>query len=833
MRLSPLEAYGTVMRFARDCGEWPLRLAMHASVAQSFRPVFLHLTKLNYLPEAAADPSVESDVLLAPFCREIGAGYYDFDPRVRALLLDNLQSEYADDARSRLRSVAAFLMSYLEAQERSIDSTQDRLSQTYIEVQRWIALSILDPDGAAQQLAAALNRSAGPGAAVARVQVGGLLNVLAAPLLRYPQLADYALGVQALERGEIARAQSLLSGAGELQVGPVKLRPARAVLAAWNVPAKGAEPEARAAHPEFASCFISWWGGEEERQFVHQLARDLRYAGVECSVDGEDFVSSPLAGRQVLVLVMSPSPMPIALSVLRHMREALRSETPRIEVSLRRRGDLPFGTSDMEVDFSESRNAGEPGYHHALDQLLDLLREQAGRQPKVAINPWVGKTFIWDVFISYSYRELAQHWVERFRDDLQTRLGKIGQTQTSISLAQGDSWSEATFKDLGASRIFVPLITPYYLRSKEWTMELDRFVKGAEQSGGLVYQRRSRIFPVFMGKPESREKLPDAIRDVQGITFSEFGRAGVTEDYLVGIDKLADALSSTLRLFGPAPPKPDIPREKTVYLSRATSDVQAVEESLRRELMSHGFQVLPEGRSPDTLEALSADLARSAISVDLVGLEGEIRPLAALQFEVRRGLSSVVWLKPGDDQNPIQRKWIARAERGDYPAEILRTSAGELNTQILDKLGWRDNQPLPPAGGRRIYIQVHPADLEAALPLLRYLTEQGFSVSPVSEGRLKSTGVYDEMPRPYEATILYWGSAPAGWVKTRGAETVKDWLPFGDRPPMRVYIGPPSDSSKNSFLGFPYFQVLRSPTTMDPTVLDSLIRELRPGAGIA
>jgi hypothetical protein len=132
---------------------------MHASVAQSFRPVFLHLTKLNYLPEAAADPSVESDVLLAPFCREIGAGYYDFDPRVRALLLDNLQSEYAGDARPRLRSVAAFLMSYLEAQERSIDSTQDRLSQTYIEVQRWIALSILDPDGAAQQLAAALNRS--------------------------------------------------------------------------------------------------------------------------------------------------------------------------------------------------------------------------------------------------------------------------------------------------------------------------------------------------------------------------------------------------------------------------------------------------------------------------------------------------------------------------------------------------------------------------------------------------------------------------------------------------------------------------------------------------
>lgn len=686
MRLSPLEAYDTVMRFARDCGEWPLRLAMHASVAQSFRPVFLHLTKLNYLPEAAADPSVESDVLLAPFCREIGAGYYDFDPRVRALLLDNLQSEYADDARSRLRSVAAFLMSYLEAQERSIDSTQDRLSQTYIEVQRWIALSILDPDGAAQQLAAALNRSAEPGTAVARVQVGGLLNVLAAPLLRYPQLADYALGVQALERGEISRAQSLLSGLGELQVGPVKLRPARAVLAAWNVPAKSAEPEpkAAAAQSQYASCFISWGRDEETRQFVHQLARDLRYAGVDCRVDGEDFVSSPLAGRQVLVQVIAARADSNFL-LSEHTDEAARLGMPVISLSFDRPWDAPLRPAiDLvgTVDFSEGRTADQPGYRYALNQLLELLREQAVWQPKAAINPWAGKKFNKDIFLSYNNRELAQQWVERFRDDLHIRLDMIRGKRTSSSLAQSDSWSESIFEDLGASAIFVPLITPYCLLSKEWNLELDRFVQGARQSGGLVYRGRSRIFPVFLGKAASRDKLPDAIRDVQSFTFSESGRAGENEDYSVGITRLALDLSSTLELFDP---KAAIPRESTVYLSSATSDVLAVEESLRHELVNHGYKVLPEPRR-DTFVGLREELAHSGISIDLVGLEGETWPLSESHFEMRRGLLSVVWLKPGDELNPIQGKWIARAERGDYPAEIVRGFVEELKTHILDTL---------------------------------------------------------------------------------------------------------------------------------------------------
>jgi hypothetical protein len=669
------------MRFARDCGELPLRLAMHASVAQSFRPLFLHLTKLNYLPEAAGDPSVESDVLLAPFCREIGAGYFDFDPRVRALLLDNLQSEYAAEGRSRLLSVAGFLVSYLEAQERSIDSTQDRLSQSYIEVQRWIALSVLDPEGAAQQLAAALNRTGRSDAAVARVQIGGLVNVLAAALLRYPHLTDYALGVQALERGEVERAQELLSGLDELQVGPVKLRTARAVLAAWNVPEKSVEAEVKPSEKqrEYASCFISWGRGEVTRQFVDQLARELRFAGVECRADGEDpsAPESPLAGRQVLVLV-SGARADSTYELSRHADEAASGGMPIVAVSLDRElGVLSTFNAFGKVDFSDGHTPDKQGYRIAFQKLLDLLRDRAGWRPKAPKNPWVGMKFKNDVFISYRHEH---GWEEQFHRDLEHRLRQVGSANITIwkdttAITMGESWSDAKQENVRDSAIFVPLITPRYLDSEICRQELNEFVESARESGGLSFESRHRIVPLFIGLRQSHD-LPYPLGKVLGIEVPEPGN----KDYYVAINELAHAIRDTLELFQPAP-------RKTVHLAYATGDVEPVREEVRRELQSHGYGVT------------ESDLEGSSLSLHLIG--DEYRETAVAQLDraknsAHRGLPILVWIKPGTAKDPNQREWIASIERGHSSAEVLRTSVEELKTHILDILHRRDETPHPP-----------------------------------------------------------------------------------------------------------------------------------------
>jgi hypothetical protein len=828
MRLSPLEAYDAVMRFARDCGELPLRLAMHASVAQSFRPLFLHLTKLNYLPEAAEDPSVESDVLLAPFCREIGAGYFDFDPRVRTLLLDNLQSEYAAEGRSRLRNVAGFLIGYLDAQERSIDSTQDCLSQGYIEVQRWIALSILDPDAAAQQLAAALNRTGRTGAAVARVQIGGLVNVLAAPLLRYPQLTEYALGVQALERGEVERAQDLLSGLGDLQVGPVKLRPARAVLAAWNVPEKTTQavPKPLARQSEYASCFIAWGHGDHSRQFVHHLVRDLRNEGVDCHVAGEDFATdlSPLAGRQVLVLVNSGSE---STWVLSQLDEAAIAGNPIVTLSL----DPPWQTyfprvTDAvgNVDFSEGRTADEPGYMYALHQLLDLLRDHAGWKPKPTPPPQARNKFKNDVFISYSNEE----WARSFHIDLQSRLDMIRGVKTviyreGISIVSGELWLDQMRENVRDSATFVAVVTRQYVQSEACREELAEFVAPLMKEG-LETQGR-RLFPVFLG-PIKGPGLPYPLAEVQGITFPDPDGFDPKQNYWERIDELARAIKGTLDLLQPAQSKAV---EKSVYLAYAAADVESVGDEVRRELESRGFLV----RSPVYAEIMSG-LERSSLSIHLIGAEynrDAVAEFEKVQNSANREMPILVWIRPGAVDDPRQMEWIERIESGNYPAEVLRTSVEELKSYILDRLSRPELAPSP-ASGKSIYLQVDRSDLEAASPLARYLRDLGFSVVlPVFEGNALEARTYDEEAlSTCQATILYWGSMPELWVISRHAATLKHALARPERPLMGLYLGPPRNVFKENFTGLAGFLLLHSLDEVNPSALGPVIDQLRPGA---
>lgn len=245
--MSPVEAYEALMLFARRRGEGALRLAMHAAVPQSFRPDLLHLLKLNFLPRELHDPAAEADVLFSPLCEEVGRGYFEFGAHARTLLLDNLAANYAADRTPRIARVANFLLHYVEHMERRAAGGLDRLWRDYLEVQRWVALAFLDPDAAARQLAAALKGTSTPGGEfAARLRLGGLASALSSPLVKYRHVLNYAAGLQALEAGDHARAQTLLSGLGDedLNVGGILLRPATELLRAYAVPAAGTtEPE--------------------------------------------------------------------------------------------------------------------------------------------------------------------------------------------------------------------------------------------------------------------------------------------------------------------------------------------------------------------------------------------------------------------------------------------------------------------------------------------------------------------------------------------------------------------------------------------------------------
>src|SRR5262245_1828826 len=137
--MTPLEAHEALLTFARRRGAGSLRLLLHAAVPQSLRPDLLTLIKINFVPEADADPAAVADVRLAPFCEALGGYYVQLDPEVRRQCLDHLADLYADEPMPREQRVAAFLLAFIERCEKAQDVRRDVFLLDWLEVQRWVA----------------------------------------------------------------------------------------------------------------------------------------------------------------------------------------------------------------------------------------------------------------------------------------------------------------------------------------------------------------------------------------------------------------------------------------------------------------------------------------------------------------------------------------------------------------------------------------------------------------------------------------------------------------------------------------------------------------------
>ncbi len=228
----PLKAYELVMAFAAQRGEAALRLAMHAALPQVLRPELLHLIRLNFLPEATSDLAIEADVLFAPFCEDIGNGYYCFAANARLQLLQGLDPAYRGESMPRSVQVARFMLDYLDHEERDVLTGSDRLRSDWVEVERWSALAFAEPSAAAGQLAAALARATANDDVAARVRVGGLASALATPLARFGDLLTYTEGVEAQQMGRAADAKRLFDTIPdrEIEIAGVRLKSPRRVF---------------------------------------------------------------------------------------------------------------------------------------------------------------------------------------------------------------------------------------------------------------------------------------------------------------------------------------------------------------------------------------------------------------------------------------------------------------------------------------------------------------------------------------------------------------------------------------------------------------------------
>jgi hypothetical protein len=213
--LGVLESYDALEMFAAQAGELPLLLMMHASVPESLRPDLVNLIKINFLPEARGDTSVDADVLLSPFTETLDGGYYRINQQVRRHCLALLASAYRAEPVARARRVAYLLNAYIDHLEGTTPPPIDSRLRTYCEIQRWVALAFIQPESATAAFADAVKQALDPGQSAAIVRLGSVGAAIELMLPEHHELFAYAETVDALASHDHPRALQLLERLGE------------------------------------------------------------------------------------------------------------------------------------------------------------------------------------------------------------------------------------------------------------------------------------------------------------------------------------------------------------------------------------------------------------------------------------------------------------------------------------------------------------------------------------------------------------------------------------------------------------------------------------------
>lgn len=135
-----------------------------------------------------------------------------------------------------------------------------------------------------------------------------------------------------------------------------------------------------------------------------------------------------------------------------------------------------------------------------------------------------------DVYISYAHLDdqpLTSEqpgWVSQFHAYLDKaltwKLGYRARIWRDLRLSGNESYANESAEALGKVAILVTVLSPCYVESEWCRREIEEFCRRAEQNGGVVVDKRPRIFKVIKRPTKSHEShLPVFMKDVLGYEF--------------------------------------------------------------------------------------------------------------------------------------------------------------------------------------------------------------------------------------------------------------------------------------------------------------------------
>lgn len=516
--------------------------------------------------------------------------------------------------------------------------------------------------------------------------------------------------------------------------------------------------------------------------------------------------------------------------------------------------------------------------------------------------------FEYDIFISYGHLDDqnpddVKGWVdllvERLPAVMQGHLGYTPKVWRDEHSLQGNYHLKAAIEDgISKSLLLVPVITPRYVLSDWCTRELSLFCAATPPAVADVAAHRSRVFKVVKSPlllPHVKDKEPEQLRDMPGYHFYEMVGAMPVEfgpEVLPSKDKrywsmlvrLGWEMSDMLvRLkpngempepagdAGDEPPPPATASSSdtgVVYLAETASDLTKERNAVRDELQLRGHVVLPEQSLPlDSKKSLDAavraDLARSVLSVHLVGARYGLLPeddtpekdarsvvqaqeeLAAERAAADPTFRRIIWMPPGlttdaphaadarfkvadERQKNFIRRLQQRVTGGVELLEKTVTIEG-LKSLVVESLKPAE-EPLTPDRPKQIYLIFEEGDWDLVEPIQSHLIGEDMEVIQwfdESEGESLMKN-HHKCLKECDAALIYFGSSDDFWVRYRLDDL--DKAPVYGRASKwsarAVYVGAPPHKRK-TFFNTPRAIIIRNTEGFDPSKLSDFVMAVR------
>ncbi len=489
-----------------------------------------------------------------------------------------------------------------------------------------------------------------------------------------------------------------------------------------------------------------------------------------------------------------------------------------------------------------------------------------------------------DIFISYAHIDNPPYnqWVTALHTFLQYRvtqiLGSNVRVYRDLKLNGIDAFWEVLRERISRSAIFLPVLSPRYVRSDSCRKEAALFGNIARGSGQSTVQQMSRIVRVIK-TPYPSAAGPDALQETETLgfrfydqdplnpaSFQEFNSdkdadpdghqkfSKSSENLAQAIAKLLSAMHDSRQSVPPAFPK------RTVFVAGVTSDLRTERETVINTLSGQGCQCVPSEELPVTLsglnQVLERDLKDSRLAIHLMGAraglvpEGAQHAIVRLQFEAARsrGLRQLVWIPPDlPGVEDTQKQFLSAIEHsGDERCDIIKERFGLFVDCVRDELGKRPKAATN-IRAKSVYLMCDKADLSRTWrkQIRSFLIDQGYPVfDPAFEG---DVSVIRELEadniKENEATLIYYGTAADAWVLQK-RRTILKTLASAEHPGKRVravYLcTPDSDVKQANYLGydgdaipeqagFTPLMVLGDCTPFTPDKLRPLLDQLEAG----